>query len=759
MINRTSNKLAWRLTKVAVLVALVIGIILNTIQIGIDYLNEEKKYNQIIDQIISASKPIATEVAFKLDKEGADELALGLLNYSFVTEVLITDEDDNLLAKKQHLNKTVSNTLWITKILSGEYDVKKTQLHKPGKPEVSYGVLALKINRDQVLQEFYSRSLYVFVSGLARNVFLSVVLLYFFYRLLTKPLLNISTAFSKINPEKIDGARLPLLPGHEENELGSIVKLANVFFENNETYLLKLKEAHQTIQTNSDHLTRILETTNEGFWFVDANRLVTDVNPPMCEILGLPRNGIIGRFVGDFVDDKNKVVFEEQFQIRSEGKKSIYKIEFLQTDGQNVPCSLSASPYFNNLGERTGSFAFVTNLSIIRKTEKEKEKLEHQLLQAQKMEAIGTLAGGIAHDFNNILAVILGYTEMARDDSQPGSTVAEDLDKVLEASNRAKSLVQQILAFSHQDDIECFILQSATIVEKAITMLRPSLPTTIEINQDIDAEAGFIFANPTQIHQIVVNIGTNAFHAMEETGGKLDISLKETELSAEDLTHETSIEAGTFVQLSICDSGPGIAPKIKNKLFEPYFTTKETGKGTGMGLSIVHGIVKSYGGFISLYSELGEGTAFHVFLPVVEKGVQPDDIKTVEHLPVGKERILFIDDEKILAEMGKNILERIGYHTTVRDSSLEALETFQNDPDQFDIVITDQTMPGMTGADLARRMLQIRPDIPIILCTGYSSIITEEKAKSIGIREFAMKPLTMKNIAVLIRKVLDNDQV
>jgi CheY-like chemotaxis protein len=225
-------------------------------------------------------------------------------------------------------------------------------------------------------------------------------------------------------------------------------------------------------------------------------------------------------------------------------------------------------------------------------------------------------------------------------------------------------------------------------------------------------------------------------------------------LSSEDLVHEPNVAAGTFIQLSIGDSGPGIVPTIKGKIFDPYFTTKEAGKGTGMGLSMVHGIVKSYGGFISLYSELGEGTVFHVFLPTVEKEALTEN-EINGQIPIGRERILFVDDEEILTKMGKDMLERLGYHVTVRNSSLEALETFQNQPDTFDIVITDQTMPDMTGSDLSRRMLQIRPDIPIILCTGYSTIISEEKAKSMGIKEFALKPLAKKDIAKLIRKVLD----
>jgi PAS domain S-box-containing protein len=400
------------------------------------------------------------------------------------------------------------------------------------------------------------------------------------------------------------------------------------------------------------------------------------------------------------------------------------------------------------------SLIVINDISSRKQAEEEELQLKNRLQQSQKMESIGTLAGGIAHDFNNILTAILGYAEMARDDCEPGSTISKDLNEVLEAGNRAKGLVRQILAFSRQDDTERMILQPASIVKETITMLRPSLPTTIEISQDIDAITGLVFVDPSQLNQILMNLCTNAFHAMEDTGGKLDITLKEVSLSNEDLVHEPDVKAGTFIQLSISDSGTGIVPSVKDKIFDPYFTTKEAGKGTGMGLSMVHGIVKNYGGFISCYSELGEGTIFHVFLPTVEEDAETENAIN-EQIPMGRERVLFVDDEEILTKMGKTMLERLGYHVTVRNSSLKALETFQNQPDEFDIVITDQTMPGMTGSDLSRRMLQIRPDIPIILCTGYSTIISEGKAKSMGIKEFAFKPLAKKDMAKLIRKVLD----
>jgi CheY-like chemotaxis protein len=296
------------------------------------------------------------------------------------------------------------------------------------------------------------------------------------------------------------------------------------------------------------------------------------------------------------------------------------------------------------------------------------------------------------------------------------------------------------------------------IVREAVKMLRSSLPSTIDIQQDIDINTGLILADPTQIHQIVMNLGTNAFHAMEETGGTLSISLQKKTLTDEDVVCEPGMHPGDFVELSVGDTGPGIAPELWDKIFDPYFTTKEIGKGTGMGLSIIHGIAKGCGGCVSFHSHPGEGTVFQVLLPVMAAEDAVED-RPEEIVQLGNERILFIDDEEILAEMGKAMLERLGYRVTVRTNSIEAFNTFQNQPDQFDLVITDQTMPGMTGSDLARRILQIRPCMPIILCTGYSSLITEEKAKSFGIKSFAMKPLARKSIAVLIREVLDGGRL
>lgn len=404
-------------------------------------------------------------------------------------------------------------------------------------------------------------------------------------------------------------------------------------------------------------------------------------------------------------------------------------------------------------------YIIVVSLDITerKKAERDKENLENLLSQAQKMEAIGTLAGGIAHDFNNILGIILGYTDMAKEDAPPGTRFEKDLEKVLIAANRAKDLVKQILAFSRQTTVERIPIKIQPLIKEGLKMLRSSIPTTIRITEDFDPKSGAILADPTQVHQVLMNLCTNAYHAMEENGGVLSVTMKTTFIGSDEKELLFLISPGEYIELTVSDTGSGIGPDIIGKIFDPYFTTKETGKGTGLGLAIIHGIMSDYGGAITVESKLGKGSTFHVYFPVVENETLPE-IKKTEDIPGGKERILFIDDDELLAEMGKEMLERLGYHVTVRRNGFEALEIFQNTPGEFDLVITDQTMPGITGSDLSRRMLQIRPDISIILCTGYSTLIDEFSAKALGIKEFVLKPLTKGVIAKLIRMVLDGDK-
>jgi len=386
--------------------------------------------------------------------------------------------------------------------------------------------------------------------------------------------------------------------------------------------------------------------------------------------------------------------------------------------------------------------------------EEDKKKLKARLSQAQKMEAIGTLAGGIAHDFNNILAAIIGYAELAILEVPDGSKVKQDLMEIFKAGNRAKDLVQQILTFSRQSDMEKKPVRVSRIVKEALKFLRASLPTTIEIRENIEKDIGTIEADPTQIHQILMNLCTNAHHAMREEGGILEVTLTNVDMDAYTIRQYPDISSGPYVRLSVSDTGHGITPDVKERIFDPYFTTKGVGEGTGLGLAVVHGIVKDHAGAITVYSETGKGTTFHIFLPVIEKAEEPKK-ETMGPLPTGHERILFIDDDPGLVEIGREILGKLGYDVVVKTSSIEALELFREQPDKFDLVITDMTMPNMTGDRLAAELMKIRPDIPTILCSGFSEKMSNEKADALGIKNFLMKPIVMKDLAKTIRKVLD----
>jgi PAS domain S-box-containing protein len=379
--------------------------------------------------------------------------------------------------------------------------------------------------------------------------------------------------------------------------------------------------------------------------------------------------------------------------------------------------------------------------------------LEKQLRQAQKMEAVGTLAGGIAHDFNNILSAVIGFAEMAIDETPPDSSLRHSMQQVLKAGLRAKNLVKQILAFSRQSEQELHPLQLRKVVQEAGELLRASLPTTIEIRREIRSNA-FVLADPTQMHQVLMNLCTNAAHAMRTHGGTLTIGLEDLEAPPPAVDAQMELLPGAYLRLTVRDTGVGIPGALLERIFDPFFTTKGVGEGTGMGLSVAHGIVKAHGGTIGVTSQEGRGTTFTVLLPAIS----PSDEGALSRptaLPGGSERILVVDDEAMLAQMTAQLLERLGYRVTAETSSPRALERFRRSPGEFDLVITDMTMPGVTGKELALEILALRPQLPVILCTGFSEVIDEPSARAIGIRAFTMKPIVMRELAETVRRVLD----
>jgi PAS domain S-box-containing protein len=383
----------------------------------------------------------------------------------------------------------------------------------------------------------------------------------------------------------------------------------------------------------------------------------------------------------------------------------------------------------------------------------ERRKTEEQLRQAQKMEALGTMAGGIAHDFNNILAAVIGFTELLHDHVPEGGREARHTERVLEAALRGRDLVRQMLTFSRRTEQERKPLQLSSIVKESVRLLRASIPTTISIRTSVKSESGVILGDPVQIQQVLMNLATNAAYAMREKGGVLDIELSDFNISSSGRDPH-GVEPGLYMKLLVRDTGTGMAPDIIEKIFDPFFTTKGVGEGTGLGLSVVLGIVRQSNGYIFAESELGKGSVFTVYFPKIV-GEFDTDATSDDALPTGSERILFVDDEEALVEMGEEILAELGYEVICRMSSRGALTLVQQDASRFDLVVTDQTMPEMTGIELAEAILTIRPDMPIIMCTGFSHLVNEESAREAGINAFVMKPLTKREIAKTVRRVLD----
>jgi len=388
-------------------------------------------------------------------------------------------------------------------------------------------------------------------------------------------------------------------------------------------------------------------------------------------------------------------------------------------------------------------------------TEEEKEKLLKQLIQSQKMEAIGTMAGGIAHDFNNILMPILGYTELTMNSLPARSRNHGYLQQVVNAGHRARDLVTQILTFSRHDEYDKHPVRIQPLVKETTKLLRSSLPATIEIHEAVAPGDSCVLGCPTQIHQVVMNLCTNAYHAMRDRGGRLTVTVAESGPDRPDALVPPELAGKEVVRLSVADTGHGIDNAIKERILEPYFTTKSKDEGTGLGLSVVHGIVKNHGGHLAFQSETGKGTTFHVLFPKIQASEADREDHAAEHISGGSEHIWVLDDDPMIAQMEKSMLERFGYRVQAFTDGETFLKAFEQSTNRIDLILTDMTMPKMTGADLAREIIAIRPDIPIVLCSGFNETIDEEKAKSIGFREFIMKPVVMRQLADTVRKVLD----
>jgi PAS domain S-box-containing protein len=522
--------------------------------------------------------------------------------------------------------------------------------------------------------------------------------------------------------------------------------------------IIQNRRAERLARENEEKSLAITNTANDAIFMIDHHCLITYWNPAAEKIFGYTREEAIGLDIHMLIapqhanqDDQSGFVKCMKNCENPALEKTIEK-KARRKDSVEFPIELSLSNL--HLGSNWTGVGIVRDISDRKKAEDDAARTQVQLRQAQKMQAIGTLAGGIAHDFNNILTSILGYADLVMEDLPLNSVNQQDMQQIITSGQRAKDLVKRILTFSRQNEQEIMAVQVDLLVKESLKLLRASIPSSIEIRQQLNAETVAVQADPSQIQQVLMNLCTNAFHAMRDNGGVLEVGL-ETFIPDTFFKHShTDLHHDRYLVLVVRDTGSGMDAATMARIFEPYFSTNKKGDGTGLGLAVVHGIVTSLAGAIEVESRLGAGATFKVFLPLAA----PEEAKTQGHpdpLPRGTEHILYVDDEPPIAKLGQRLITSLGYTVTPHTSSIEALETFRHNPDKFDLVMTDESMPNMTGSALAREMLVIRPDLPIILCSGSKECHNEEQLREIGIRSCLMKPANKNELAQVIRNVLD----
>ena len=507
------------------------------------------------------------------------------------------------------------------------------------------------------------------------------------------------------------------------------------------------KQGEEALQRVSRLSEEFINSLPGLFYVFDEQRFVK-WNKEWNKVTGYSDKELSSRYGTDFFDGKDRERIGDQMtKVFCEGTGKT-EAKLVTKDGRRVPY------FFTGLRKNLEGKDHLIGLGIDITNRKQ---LEDNLRQSQKMESIGTLAGGIAHDFNNILSGIIGYTELSKDNVPKNSPVVNYLNNALKLTNRAGDLVSQILAFSRKNVDEEKPIDIAPILKEALKLLRSTLPSTIEIEKNIDESSAVLIGDPSSIHQIVMNLVTNAAQSIKKDTGIIRISLTSERLDETDLAENNHATPGMFIKLTVQDNGSGIDPSSINRIFDPFFTTKEVGKGTGMGLSVVHGIVTAHGGLIKVNSVLNKGTTFNVFIPKTEMKAIETDIVLPQAIP-GTANILFVDDEELLRDITQKTLSSLGYNVTDSSSASEAIKIFEKDPGLFDLVITDLSMPKMNGINLSKELIKLRPEIPVILCTGNTGDISDQSIKDAGIRATVMKPITIAGISKVIFDVLNSKE-
>ncbi len=571
---------------------------------------------------------------------------------------------------------------------------------------------------------------------------------FFFSRSITRPLSALVNATRSIHDtsftDKKYGKTNPLLKNATDRTSKDEISILTNSFVRMET---QINQKIGQLQQSEARYRQLFTESNDTILVTSIQGDILNVNPAATAFFGYSKEELLSLNMAQlYANENDREVFIHE--VKAKGATHNLEVEFVSKDGRKVFGLANATAKHSKSGEILSFQGIIRDIT-------EKKQMEQQLSQAQKMEAIGTLAGGIAHDFNNILSAILGYTELTLVDNTLAQKTRTNLEVVLSAAQRAKELVKQILMFSRKSETSQEAIQFHLVVKEAVKLLRKTIPTNIIFNVTIDSQTGTIQADTTQMIQVIMNLGTNAYHALRNMGGKLHIQLEQVTIDQKTAAKFPGLTMGRFAQLKVTDNGSGMDPLTLSRIFDPFFTTKEVDEGTGLGLSVVHGIIQNHGGAIGVESSLGKGSIFTVFLPIFE-GDSCNSFPDKESIQTGDEHILLVDDEPDLANLWKETLTSLGYLVSSTSSPHEALLLFTSNPNDYDLMLTDQTMPGMTGDALAQKILGIRQNFPIIIYTGHSDIIDEKRASEIGVKALLMKPLKRADLSRAIRDVLED---
>ncbi|MFN2365867.1 MAG: PAS domain S-box protein [Desulfurivibrionaceae bacterium] len=723
----------------------ILVILLGTFfHVVLDFKKDREHLNHMVDQIKTSQLPSVIKSLWVADQELIQIKLEEMLSLPYIAYLEISHNGKTVARAGSSFSENVITRSYPLFYSFRGRDIKLGELYL----EASQIEIYRRLTRN-ILSNLLILGSFVFLVA-----FFSFLVFYF---LIGRDLKILADYTGRLNLDNLD---VPLELKRDVNrrpdEIGMVASSLNGMRENLRDEIVKLKKAEHEIARGQAQFEAMFNSITDSLVFVDTRRRIVRINPAFTAALGYKLDEIAGKTTEVIYADPADYSDQGQVRYTVEGDivDSVYEVRYRRKDGSVFTGETLGVKVSDHTGEIIGFLGIIRDITEKKLALEEKKRLEASLRQSYKMEALGTMAGGIAHDFNNILAIIIGNNDFALEDLEPDHPSLHSLEQVHEAADRAKELVRQILSFSRQEKREAIPLQPQVLVKETLKLLRSTTPTTVSIVEKIDPSCRMIKTNPTQFHQLIMNLFSNSVSAMDEKGW-IELGLREVELGGEDWGPDEIARPGSYVMLSVSDTGTGMDSKTLERIFDPFYTTKQPGKGTGMGLAVVHGIVESYYGIIRVDSQPGRGSSFQIYFPVVEGRESTKYAEPEEAARTGTERILLVDDEEGLAAMGQRILDRLGYKVTTESNSCSALKIFQSEPDDFDVLITDQAMPELSGLELIAEIRKIRKDLPIILCTGYSTKVSAENAEELGIDVLVMKPYETKLLAEAIRKAIE----